>query len=390
MDSRSYKNYSAKWRFMTEEEIDAKNDIEDAKELAKQSQLQSHTELQTNDDPIVQEYSLKVDFYKDDQYLYSLSRNNYRTEDDDVRKFLLLEWFEINNQVVHIFNINHSIISIINADTGQEIHHDNLYDVFITDYELFDNREYLYLGGWFWTPLPVRVIYHIPTFLITPNYEPTYIECEENHQEKHGISGTIDLYGCETVKEFLNKKDAIFKNIEIKKSTELFNTHRSTTNDDTLLNIFCSANVKNEDIVFLDNSKEKLEKLLQTDQTEFYIESWGNISGKRLRQFDYILIKKIIYSDIILDNHLEVYSRPMKCDTSNLTFLVPKMLFSNFIKNLPMDVINLKFSIYCGENIPYLTINISQQLTWNGETSQHENIRRYNVDPAKKCKIIIN
>lgn len=337
---RSYKNYTAKWEFPVCNSDDENEDDEN--------------------------FVLHVSFYKDGNLLYTLKRNDYRTEH---HKYLLLEYFEIDGQVVHLFNLKHSVISIINADTGVEVHHDKLYDTFIEDYKMFDDNEYMYISGWIWTPISTREIYHIPTFLKTPNYEPIYIECWNN--------SNIDLYGCATVKEFLEKKDKIRDKYYLGISTRKFNENRTK---ETLLRLFLTPN---DCIKFKDDSvKGRLEYLLNTEQNEFHIKTYGMISGDHLARYDNVLYNVIKYDDS------NTNQKPSRLDT--LTFLCPKLLFHGYTKDLPIEICHLRFEIY-GELDTKVTIYYKQELTWdNNPPRTHEpNVKRCMVDETKPCEIFI-
>lgn len=337
---RSYKNYTAKWKF-------SKSNLDDSDE--------------DESDPV-----LLVDFYKDGNLLYTLKRNDYRTAH---HKFLLLEYFEIDGQVVHLFNLEHSVISIINADTGEEIHHDDLFDTFIEDYKMFDDREYMYISGWIWTPIPVRAIYHIPTFLKTPNYEPIFIGCSDN-------DSSINLYGCATVKEFLEKRDGIVNKYYLNKSTTEFNQNRTK---EILLRVLLNPD---ERVQFKDESaKEKLQQLLDTEQSDFTVKTVGMLSGDHLSQYDSALYKVIEYDDSSSNSN-----KPSRLDT--LTFLCPKMLFYGFTKNLPIERVYLRFEV---SGSVQLTIHYEQELTWDGKeaNSYEPGVKRCMVDETKPCRILI-
>lgn len=328
------------------------------------------TEEQIKDDP------LAVDFYKDSEFLYSLKKNDYRTEDDD---FVLLEWFDHPHdpsKTVFIFNLDHSVISVIDADTGKEIHQDKLFDVFISGYRMFDNREYMYISGWFWSPLPVRCIYHIPTFLKTPDYEPVYISC----YDQVGTHPEISLYGCDTVTEFLDKKDQIFDDMKIKDETDMFNRNRE---QEILLRLFLTS----PEVTWEENSKQVLSDLLSKDQERLYIRTWGNVSGDPLNRYNRSLYSLILYEE---DNPKAI-DRNKTSRTDTLGFLIPKILFSGFITKLPLEFIDLRFEIYTNDT-KSLTINLRQELTWDGKDPLPHDYgkRRCNVDLAKKAEIRIS
>ncbi len=359
--SRSYKNYTAKWTYG---KLDDKEDKEDEKDIEDEK-----------DEKDIEDYEtpMKVYFYKDDKLLYTLKRNNYRTSHHD---YLLLEYFEINGQVVHLFNLEHSVISIINTDNGSVIHNDRLFDVFIEHYEMFDDREYMYVGGWIWNPFPCRAIYHIPTFLATPNYEPTFIECWDHHSHDNG---KLDLYGCATVGEFLEKKDDIMNQYYICKSTEKFNNHRT---QEILLKVLLDSN----DVVFTnDQAKDSLLRLLNNNQKVFYVRTFGMVSGDHLPRYDEALYKIINYFD---GDNADEY-KPSSSDT--LTYLCPKIFFCGYTTRLPLEFADLRFDIH-GESedgIINLSIYYKQTFTWNGKAPNAGDCKRYDVDVTKPCSISI-
>lgn len=393
VQERTFKNYTAKWEFLSEDQLDK-----------------------------LEDYSLKVNFYKDDKFLYALEKNNYRTEYDD---FVLLEWFEqADGRTVFLFNLTHSVISVIDADTGKEIHHDNLFDMFISEYQMFDNREYMYVSGWFWSPVPVRVIYHIPSLLTTPGYQPINISCYGQTNHCHP---SIDLYGCDTAKEFLDQKDKIFEDMRLRDETNLFNSNRS---GETLLKLFLNS----DEVIFDGDSKEILSGILSKDQEVFYIRTWGNVSGKHLANYDKLLYQEILYTEndekaaipkniplpnpeyqgsrckVCLEPELGGYcieggivcvtcyevvkhrSNAIRSETSisdPLCVLVPKIFIPGFITNLPIEEYNLRFEMH--SEVSGLIINYHQELTWNGNESMiHDGgKRRCDVDPTKGCTIRI-
>lgn len=152
-----------------------------------------------------------INFYKNGEWKYMLKENDYRTE---FRKSPFVEYFEMDDennepQVVHTLNDDHGCLSLYNAETGELIHKTNQTYMFFEEYKMFpgdiDDREYMYIGGWVWTPFAAKMIIHIPTFLKTPKYNPIQISCCEEY-EKNERRGKISLHGCTTVTELLQKK----------------------------------------------------------------------------------------------------------------------------------------------------------------------------------------
>src|SRR5206468_3875235 len=140
---------------------------------------------------------------------------DYRTQDD---KFMLLEWFESGTEAktntdadtgsgdktLLIFNEEHGMISVYDAESGTKIHNTYDSDVFISDFKFFDNMEYLYISGWVWQPFSVRAIFHVPTMLKTPEYEPEFISCADvANGSGDTLNPGITLLGCSSCRELL-------------------------------------------------------------------------------------------------------------------------------------------------------------------------------------------
>lgn len=378
--------------------------------------IPEQVEIEDDDD---KEDAIVVRFYKNDKFLYSLNKNNYRTENDD---FMLLEWFDhpTESKTVFLFNLEHGVISVIDADTGKELHHDAFSSVFISAYQMFDNREYMYISGWCWGPFPVRCIYHIPTFLLTPVYKPTNISC----YDQNGLRPEISLYGHQTVKEFLQEADNIFNDMKIRDFTNMFNRNRE---QDTLLGVF----LKSDEIIWDGNARQILTDLLSTDQERFYIRTRGNISGDLLPFYDRRLYHLILYQEddpktidepsstydkskcVVCQERIGCYSVDgfMVCSydyrrtikersdalwfktsrTDTLSILVLKVLLDGRITGVPFDTFNLNFEVYSNDT-KILLIDIYQELTWNGNEPEPHDFgkRRCNVDPNKKPIIKIS
>lgn len=162
---------------------------------------------------------VRVHFFKNGVPIYILRKNNYRTNDD---KIMLLEWFPMPDnpeKTVHIFNLEHSEISVIDADTGEKLRASHLSDTFITNYKLFDNNEYLYIAGWCWGPFPNREIFHIPTLLTKNKIEGILIPCEKSES----LDPPIDIYGFSSCAEFLANKIRYFDEKKAIIAAEKFN-----------------------------------------------------------------------------------------------------------------------------------------------------------------------
>lgn len=399
-NTRSYKNYTAKWTNQEPMNI---------------TRIPHYSNDFDEDEQYIVEM-LKVDFYKDNEFIYTL----YKVEHHDYDIGLALEWFEMNNgKTVHLFNFEPGLIYVIDADTGQELHHSKPNSSYMVEYQMFEHREYLYLFGH--CPHgsgPRRFIFHIPTFLTTPDYNPMYIAAHVQYEGIGGIelAGNISLYGCASVKEFLERKDEILAGYAITASTAFFNANR---NSEILLQLF----VKDPNVKFMNEAAEAaevqtlelcllqlricpdmrklilkyarvsyalearkaLQNVLDTTQERFHIETWGNCSGLRLFRYDRCFYNEIKYSSKPDDP----YAGPLQTDS--LTFLAPKMFIPpNFISNLPMEQYNLRFEMYATKH--HFTIYYYQPLTWNGKDPlEHDpsGTKRCDVDVDKPCKITI-
>ncbi len=293
MQSREFKEFKAEWQY----------DIKEEKEFK----------------------GIEVKFFKNNKFQYSKIKNNYHTKND---RFMLLEWFEVNNKTVFIFNEEHGLITIFDAETGDLIHKTEDNDVFIYDYQLFDNNEYLYVSGWFWSPVPVRNIYHVPTMLTKADYKPLNISC--NDCESNYDKPLITLFGCHTCKEFIETNEVIFTKLSQLEALKMFNKNRS---EDILLKHFLESN----NVVFNDHSKDLLIQILANERSKFYITCYGGITHEHLASFDYSLFSKVAYKTMNQGSQAD-----SKLD--KLSFLIASTLFQ-FIASLPIPEIHLQFVI---------------------------------------------
>jgi hypothetical protein len=251
--------------------------------------------------------------YKNDTYAYSLNKII------DQHSKLCVEFFEIDNKIVLLFNQEHGCLSIFDAITGQKMHDTCNDDLFIYDYKLFDDREYLYFSSWFWSPIGVRTIYHVPTMLQTPDYKPTIISCMDCANAHDAPE--ITLFGCSTCKEFMEKKDGIFQEMSIRMKTDNFNKNRC---EDILLRRFVEVKGLVE---FSDNAKSVLENILADDRKKMCINTIGNISGESLSRYNYVLYQKI------------------NVQHENFNHVLAHTMFCGFVRSLPFPELNLTFKI---------------------------------------------
>jgi hypothetical protein len=220
--------------------------------LKQEENSENEDESEEEKDP-----ELIVTFYKDKIEIGKLTKNGYRTITD---KFMLLEWFETNDNVVFLFNVEHGQIGIFDANTCLQLSETSYNDVFITDYKMFDKNEYLYISGWIWNPLAVRCIYHIPTLLKNPEIDPIHIRCDDT---KSRCNPGVTLMGYETCKEFLEKHDAIFEKIAKQKLTVKFNLNR--TNDSILNRIVKDSSISESE----QKAISLLKDIMSSDRLEY-------------------------------------------------------------------------------------------------------------------------
>ncbi len=288
MQTRTFKEYKAEWFY---------HEIKDASE------------------------NIEVKFYKDNVYQYSKMKNNYHTEHD---KFMLLEFFEINNKNVFIFNDKHGCISVFDCETSILIHQTKNNDVFIYNYEMFDKNEYLYISGWVWSPIGTRSIYHVPSMLTIRDYEDIHIptsDCDDAY-----VQPSISLFGCATCNEFLSKKDDIFERISHEYEVKIFNQQRLKPN--ILLNQFL---LQSSHVIFTETSNILLKNIIATNRSKFFIKTIGGITGEHLSNYDFALLN--VCGNKILDQYDE------------LSFLIAMTLFER-LEKLPFPRIHLIFELY--------------------------------------------
>lgn len=288
--------YKAEWRYLTEEE----KDDDDSK--------------------------VWVQFYKDGKTTYRLAKNNYRTEGDD---FMFLEWFIApdTGKTVHIFNLEHSTISVIDAESGEEIHKSYMFDMFIRNYKIFDDGMYLYLSGWMWSPYPIREIFHIPSLLTQDNLEGIPVPCIEIEEEEQNLNPPINLFGCSTCAEFVAKKVEIFDDIQGRKAASLFNKNYK---DCFLWAVLHPSPTETANIVFTssaegssgDELRRKVESLLHstaqplansaaqplaTELELLKVKTIGNVSGSELSRLGNCLYMNDSFRNYVNKDQLAYY-----------------------------------------------------------------------------------
>lgn len=345
--TKNYKNYRAEWKKLSEDYEFPEN-------------------IEEGPTPQVLE-DLAIKFYKDDKYVFSVTRNFF--ESDTNKNQLLVEWIEFNEKTYLIISHNHGCLTVFDPDTGKHITESVNNDMFLSDYKFYDDNEYLYLSGWFWSPLPMREIFHIPTFLQseTNDYEPFMVTCANANKDDR-LNPGFDLYGCSTCKDFLERHEEIVREIDHMNQKDKFNNNRI---NDTLLRRFYETDNLVE---FEDNAKKLLGQILSSDRKIFYAKSIGNISGSEL-------------------NHHWSLTDKLESKYENFNYIFSDTLFRS-IDMMPLEVINLRFEIYT--ELGNLCINITHTLidcnklkeTYGDNPPNYLKDRTKRIDPDTKMNII--
>lgn len=284
---------------------------------------------------------ITINLYKNNELVHKLEKK-YATYD----VYVLLEWFDIGGKTFLVSNHIHGCLSILSADSGETIHTTKFDDVFILSHRLFDDNKYLYVSGWFWSPVPIRAIFHITDMLTTPDYEPTYISCDD-FDDYDALDPGISLFGCASCEDFLANHDQIFKDLGIQNSTKKFNENRC---NDTLLKRFTDM-----------TSNDLLRSMFSDDRKKFYINVYGESSGSRLARYDDALYSKI---DFEFDFIHEAFA---------------KIIFRPFNDSLPFSEINLRFEIY--SDIGDLNVYVTHKLILSKSTTGYEEYMMDNNSP---------
>lgn len=327
--TRSFGPYSAKWSYEQEVVPDVK------KQIVCMDQTGETTHL-------LDKKAVKVQFFKDSAPTYSLWKNSYHTEDDD---FMLLEWFSVDGRCVFVFNDEHGCLGVFDAETGSKLHESDNNDIFVTDYKMFDDGKFLYISGWIWQPFAARAVFHIPTLLQQPGYEPTPVTTVDTDDEMYpGVS----LLGCKSCGELLEKHDEIQKTIGQRRQCELFNRNRS---DDILLRR-----------LLREHSSTLLDKILSSDRKVFFIETFGNETGENL-----YLGHAWYYKPCCAE-------KPWCLDFAQLAW--------QCVERLPFEHINLRFEIVT--DVGNLNIHVRHKL------QPCEDKLRFNIHPGNTFYVEVN
>lgn len=268
--SREWGPYRAEWQNLTKQEW--------AEGRRKYNEACDRDNPEATDEELeMLEPKVRVQFYKNGVPTYVLAKNNYRTENDD--DLMLLEWFAMPNdqsKTVHIFNLSHSEIAVIDADTGKTLFRSYAFDMFITNYQLLDNREYLYLCGWVWSPFPSREIFHIPTLLTRDKVEGISVPYDGPDRN---LNPPVDIYGFATCEEFLANKDRYFNEKRAIEAARAFNENGKKCFLGAVLNPQPDEIAR---IEIADSLRTELNGLFSNRLKMLFVDSIGNISGYNL------------------------------------------------------------------------------------------------------------
>jgi hypothetical protein len=286
-----------------------------------------------------------VVFFINNVESFKLMKNTYRTLEDE---FMLLEWFQVSDKTLLLFNDEHGCISVFDADTGIKLHSSYNDDVFISDYRLYDDRTYLYVSGWIWAPFAVRSVFHIPSLLIQPEYEATNITTSDTEDR---INPGCTLLGCQSCEELLMKKDEIETTIMHRNMCNTFNENRLKSNM-LLKKITPYAN---------EECQALIRKITETDRTTFYVDTLGLTTGGELF-YGY------------------VWNQPISNEYAPFMMQFAQRCWQ-FTEKLPFPEINLLFKIYT--DIGNLQIIIKHKLKEieNYKPYYEGDVQRYDIIP---------
>jgi hypothetical protein len=369
---RAHGRFSAMWSFGNRDYIREVVSLEQKKVNnldLQQTETQTPDDMQPLTETIIEVPSRKtvVQFFQDDLLLFEKDKNSYHTEDDD---FMLLEWFDVLGETRFIFNEHHGCIGVYQAFTGDLIHESDNNDMFITKYQFFDDRTYLYLAGWMWQPFSMRTILHIPSLLTMANYEPidvTTIDVENPASLNPGIN----LFGCSSCAELVERHDKIAAELGKRKFFQEFMKNRKSHN---LLNLF----LESKEVSFQNNSRTIMQTIVDSDDIKsFTVETLGGISGELLDRYNWKLFlpMETHWRDKITDDQKLI-----------LKFRVANTLFSSFVDSLPFPEVYLIFKVQ--SNVGSLKITIRHVLEEDLECKAQMRASKFPDEMIdQRCKI---
>lgn len=311
-------------------------------------------------------------------YLYSLRRNTYKTKDTD----FLFEFFTSPSEpskTLFIFNLNHGVISVCDAHTGQEVHTDYQDDKFITSYKIIEEykQQYLYIEGWYWASKFFTALYDINHLLTTPLYKGIILDTDvqnvksdyhirmKDDEDRIQILPTIHPFNTfYDVKDFVTNHKSIKDFAECVKSTEqLINTI------DNLAHRLCDSESQNNDLMFVGNARSKLLAII-TKPLDAHFD-------------DLITLKCIDYTGTFKDTSTitKCLATSFPYDDKSFKYLIPRLLSNGFVR-FNMSEIALVLTIQ--RQSTKVKININQKLK---RVAGEQHI--YEVDPNEPCAIHI-
>lgn len=306
------------------------------------------------------------DGYK--HYMYSLKRNTYRTENTEY----ILEFFQSPsnpNETLFIFNADHGELGVYDAETGRQLHTDDIEDKFITSIKIVDDK-FIHMTGWYWSPVFFTSIYNIKELLTVPEYKAVILDTDRDIpiSDKHirlNADNDIEIFSdghpyhkCIPLDEFYKNHEKI---IAEKEDWEFTKVLTSTKNNF----IHRILSIDDINIEFLGKSRENLTYIVNDDNMLVNGECKGNNSGFNLKSNIYLVAKEITISD------------------ENLNYLFPKLLFHGFYSNLhELKEINLTFT-FTKQDISVKMIVYQKMKPMENKTCSYE------VDENEPCRITL-
>lgn len=323
----------------------------------------------------------KVNYNDEPEYLYSLRRNTYRTEGT---KYLLEFFTSPKNpeDTLFIFNKEHGVISVCDAETGKTLHTDEPEDKFITDYKIIDNK-YIYLIGWYWTPIHFTALYKINDLLQHDGYQSVKIDHEPIDTDKEFVFKLNE----DNIITFCNKNHHLYKEFSL---DDFYENHKTITkinkdielcinivnNKNNLFHKICNENYSH--VEFVNDARQVLLEMLNKELT--YEENdiiratcIGNKTG----------------SD--LSYHLWKFASNVEFDDTTLNYLVPKVMTHGWTKKIA-SLTQITMTISMMRNDKTIKIVMNQELTLMPESylHHHSNYDLYEVDEKKPCYIVVS